>query len=188
MDYKEAAEQLISQLTQAATEDAGTVQAALETAGPVHTEALLASLAAFNAAARLASAGNSGSEAPACTPAGAQLQPLPEKPAELTLDFPLTAEQLETLKPNHLVPDGWERWYAEFDGKTIRYYRNATGYCFFAADILPDGDAFMVKRVVVNQDDDQYTETNLGICAAQLKILLANDLGLDDEEYWDEMD
>ena len=28
----------------------------------------------------------------------------------------------------------------------------------------------------------------MAVCAAQLKILLANNLGLDDDPYWDEMD
>jgi hypothetical protein len=70
----------------------------------------------------------------------------------------------------------------------LRYYRNASGYCFFDATVEEAGDGFVVGDVTVNQDDKQYTETNLGVCAAQLKILLANNLGLDDDPYWDEMD
>lgn len=188
MDYIEAARQLSDSIVQAASRlDEDAVKAALEVAGPVHTEALLASLAAFNQAMALAETlGNA--QPPSLTPAGAPLQEMPEQTAEVRIDFPLTAGQLEVLKPAHIPNDGWERWYMEFDGQNLRYYRNASGYCFFVAKVEPAGDGYLVTDVTVNRDDKQYTEESLKTCAAQLKVLLANDLGLDDEPYWDEMD
>lgn len=189
MNYEEAARTLLDLLQEAggATEDAAAV--ALEAAGAVHTEALLASLEAYNQALRLMQAGL-GAQPPALTPAGAQLQPMSEQTETVRLDFPLTAAQFEALKPAHIPNDGWERWYLEYDEAqgALRYYRNASGFCFFIAQVEPAGDGYVVGDVVVNRNDKQYTEENIRVCAAQLKVLLANDLGLDDEPYWDEMD
>lgn len=189
MNYEDAARQLRDLLASAQALDEAAAAAALQAAGPVHTEALLASLTAFNQAAACTPAA-ADAQAPTLTPAGAELQDIPESNATVRLDFPLSAEQLELLKPAHVPADGWDRWYREYDEATceLRYYRNATGYCFFCAHIEPAADGFVVGDVLVNRDDKQYSEGNLKICAAQLKVLLAIDLGLDDEPYWDEMD
>ena len=189
MDYQEAGRQLIASLAEVATADGQIVAQALELAGPVHTEALLASLSAYGQALRLAQA--SGEiEPPALTAAGARRLPMPEKNETVRVDFPLTAEQFESLKQAHVPQDGWDRWYVDFDeaADNLMYYRNASGYCFFIAHVEPADDGFVVGDVIVNRDDKQYTEESLKTCAAQLKVLLALDLGLDDEPYWDEME
>ena len=187
MNYQEAAEKLVSLMGEAGAH-AEYAAAALETAGAVHTEALLASLEAFNQAARIVTSSTEANSIKKFTDSGAELQPMPEQTAEFELGFPLTADQFAVLQTGAAPADDFNRWFLESDGMHIRYYRNATGYCFFDATIEPVGDDFVVSTVVVNQNDKQYTETNLGVCAAQMKILLANNLGLDDDPYWDEMD
>ena len=188
MEYADAATELL-RLVADLEDDAELTAAALEAAGAVHTEALLASLAAFTQAARIVKATRDAQAAPQkTTKSGALLQPMPEKTAEVRIDFPLTAEQFATLQRGEAPADEFDRWHLDVDGMHLRYYRNATGFCFFDALVEPAGDAYVVGPVVVNQDDKQYSETNLGVCAAQVKILLANNLGLDDDPYWDEMD
>lgn len=187
MDYADAAAQLKG-LIEEASQGIEYAENALETAGAVHTEALIASLSAFNQAVRIVQSTSGAASAQRVTKSGATLQPMPEKTAEFRLDFPITAEQFAILQKGEAPVDDFDRWHLESDGMHLRYYRNATGYCFFDATVEPAGDAFVVGDVVVNQDDKQYSETSMGVCAAQLKILLANNLGLDDEPYWDEMD
>lgn len=196
LEYAEAAARLAELLneTNMATQGLSPERMALglETAGAVHTEALLASLAAFNQGLKLSGMGTA--EQKRETPKGAELQAMPEKTGTIRLDFPLPADGFSLVSSSHIPKDGWERWYVESEGPNIDgsyhlfYYRNASGYLFFDALVEKDGDGYIVTDVVVNQDDKQYTETNLAVCAAQLKILLANDLGIDDEPYWDEMD
>ena len=187
MDYKEAATKLLA-LVGEMEHDADVAAAALETAGAIHTEALLASLEAFNRAALLVKSAHDDNQEKKFTTSGAELQPMPGNTAELRLDFPLTAEQFTLLQTGEAPADDFNRWFLESDGMHLRYYRNATGYCFFDAEVEPADEGFVVGTVIVNQDDKQYTETNMGVCAAQMKILLANNLGLDDDPYWDEMD
>lgn len=189
MDYEDAARQLLDLLSGAAGVDEAAAASALQVAGPVHTEALLASLEAFVKALAL-SQEMAGGQAPGLTPAGAQLQEMPDKTETVRLDFPLTAQQFDVLKPAHIPNDGWDRWYMEFDepSNDLRYYRNASGFCFFIAHVEPAGDGYVVGDVVVNRHEKQYSEESIRTCAAQLKVLLALDLGLDDEPYWDEMD
>lgn len=200
MNYDEAARELLTLLAKAQdglkldSDPLGAyarTAAALEEAGGVHTEALLGALAAFVKAQEAAEAQAAGPVS--ATPAGAPLQPLPAQTASARADFPLSAEQLEVLLPAHVPNDGWDRWYVESDEGgdgtfTLRYYRNASGYCFFVATVEPAEEGYVVGEVVVNQDDKQYSENNLDACVAQLKILLCNDLGLDDEPYWDALD
>ena len=187
MNYEEAASQL-SQLLSVSDADESLFADALETAGAVHTEALLASLSAFEQALRIVQAQNDDSAPKKTTKSGALLQPMPEQTASLRLDFPLSADQFAVLQTGRAPADDFDRWFLECDGMHLRYYRNATGYCFFDAEVEPAGDGYVVGNVTVNQNDKQYTETSMGVCAAQLKILLANNLGLDDDPYWDEMD
>ena len=188
MNYEEAAARLTQLLAEVDADPTLTARA-LEEAGAVHTEALLASLEAFNQATRAVREALDAQEAPKkVTQSGSLLQPMPEETAQIRLDFPLTAEQFAILQAGEAPEDHLERWFLDSDGMHLRYHRNATGFCFFDAEVEPAGDAYVVGNVTVNQNDKQYTEKNLGVCAAQLKILLANNLGLDDEPYWDEMD
>ena len=187
MNYDDAAAQLASLLAEAA-KDTDRAAAALELAGAVHTEALLASLSAYNQAKRIALATDAPDAPRKATKSGAQLQPMPDTTAELQLDFPLTAEQFQLLQSGSSPVDDFDRWFLDVEGMHLRFYRNASGFCFFDAQVEPAGDAYVVGNVVVNQDEDQYTENNLGVCAAQVKILLASTLGLDEDPYWDEMD
>ena len=187
MNYEEAAGQL-AKLFSEATQDESLYAASLELAGAVHTEALIASLSAFNQACRIVQAENESGSPKKMTQSGALLQPMPEKTAELRLDFPLSKDQFAVLQSGEAPADDFQRWFLESDGMHLRYYRNASGYCFFDAVVEPSGDGYVVGDVKVNQDDKQYTETNMGVCAAQLKILIANNRGMDDEPYWDEMD
>ncbi|MDO4890646.1 MAG: hypothetical protein Q3963_04730 [Coriobacteriaceae bacterium] len=187
MDYSDASNQL-KELLQEAVQAGDVAEAALELAGAVHAEALLASLAAFNQAARIAQANSAQSGQKRFTKSGAELQPMPEQTGEVRVDFPLTAEQVAVLQTGKAPEDDFDRWHVEVDGMHLRYYRNATGYCFFDLEIEPSGDGYLAGNMIVNQHDKQYTETNMAVCAAQVKILLANTLGLDDEAYWDEMD
>ena len=187
MDYKDAAAELLKLMSETEMDET-LAAAALETAGAVHTEALIASFTAFNQAARIVKA-TQGEEAPKKeTKSGAPLQPMPEETAEIEIGFPLTVEQWSILQAGEAPADDFDRWYLDVEGNHLRYYRNATGYCFFDALVEPAGDGYIVNTAVVNQNDKQYSETIPGVCAAQLKILLANNLGLDDEPYWDEMD
>lgn len=187
MNYEDAARQLIDLATQVESDEALAAKA-LETAGAVHTEALLASLEAYTQAARIVKATEQDGTPQQTTQSGAVLQPMPEKNAEIKIDFPLTAQQWEVLQSGQAPEDDFERWYLAVDGMHLRYYRNATGYCFFDATVEPAGDGYVVSTAIVNQDDTQYTEDNLEVCVLQVKILLANNLGLDDDEYWDQMD
>ncbi len=188
MNYEEAAVRL-SQLLADADADPTITTRALEEAGAVHTEALLASLEAFNQATRAVKESLDAQDAPkTVTQSGALLQPMPEETAQLRLDFPLTAEQFAILQAGEAPEDHLDRWFLNCEGMHLRYHRNATGFCFFDAEVEHADGGYVVGNVTVNQNDKQYTETNLGVCAAQLKILLANNLGLDDEPYWDEMD
>lgn len=188
MDYADAAEKLRDLIAEASG-GSPLMAEALEVAGPVHTEALVASLEAYNQAVRMVQAAKIAEATPQkTTKSGALLQPMPEKTAQIRLDFPLTAGQFEILRSGKAPEDEFERWFLDAEGNHLRYYRNATGYCFFDAVVEPAGDAFVVGDVTVNQNDKQYSEDNLKVCAAQLKVLLANSLGLDDDPYWDEMD
>lgn len=192
MDYVEAAKKLLQLLAGAAAgadSDEGLAAEALERAGAVHTEALISSLSAYNIMLhQVISEQQTGADNPKTTGSGAKLQPMPEASAEIQLDFPLTAAQFAMLESGEDPADDFNRWFMDFEDMHVRYYRNATGYCFFDGLVEPDGDGYRVTTVAVNQDDNQYSETNLGVCAAQMKVLLANNLGLDDEPYWDEMD
>lgn len=188
MDYADAALRL-EELLAEASGGSSLVAEALEVAGPVHTEALIASLEAYNQSVRIVQAARLAEAMPQkTTNSGALLQPMPDKTAEIRLDFPLTAGQFEILQSGKGPEDEFERWFLDVEGNHLRYYRNATGYCFFDAVVESAGDAFVVGDVTVNQNDKQYSEENLKVCAAQLKVLLANSLGLDDDPYWDEMD
>ncbi len=188
MNYTDAAK-MLKDLLNDVNADEAVAEGALEEIGAVHTEALLASLAAYKQAC-----GKLGDQ-PACaqeleikTMSGAALQPMPEQSAEITLDFPLTAEQFATMQEGKPPEDYFHRWFLVSDGMHIRYYRDATGYCFFDGEIEQTDDGYKVGKVIVNQEPLQYSEENLKVCAAQMKILIANNLGLDDEPYWDEMD
>ena len=188
MDYKDAAAELLKLIGEVENDEA-LAAAALETAGAVHTEALIASLSAYTQAARIVKASQDAQGAPKKeTSSGALLQPMPEETAEVQIAFPLTAEQWATLQAGEAPADDFNRWHLDVEGNHLRYYRNATGFCFFDCEVEPDGEGYLVNNVVVNQNDKQYSEKTLGVCAAQVKILLANNLGLDDEPYWDEMD
>ena len=187
MNYEEAARKLI-ELAAQVDDDEALAAKALETAGAVHTEALLASLEAFIQAARIVKVREQEGAAQQTTQSGAILQPMPDKTAEIEIGFPLSSQQWEVLRSGQAPEDDFERWYLAVDGMHLRYYRNATGYCFFDATVEPAGDGYIVSTATVNQDDKQYTEDNLEVCVLQVKILLANNLGLDDEEYWDQMD
>ena len=187
MNYDDAAREF-AQLLAETEVDATLTAAAFETAGAVHTEALLASLAAYNQAFQQVKEQSEASTPKKATQSGALLQPMPEETAELRRDFPLTAEQFAVLRGGEAPADDFNRWFLESDGMHLRYYRNATGFCFFDAEVEPAGDGYVVGTVTVNQNEKQYTESNMAVCAAQLKILLANNLGLDDDPYWDEMD
>ena len=188
VDYKDAAAELLKLVGEIEL-DENLAAAALETAGAVHAEALVASLAAFNQAARIVKASQDAQEASKkTTKSGALLQPMPEQTAEIQIGFPLTDEQFAVLQAGEAPADDFDRWHLDVEGMHLRYYRNATGFCFFDAEVEQTADGYVVDKVTVNQDDKQYSETNPGVFAAQVKILLANNLGLDDEPYWDEMD
>ena len=187
MNYDDAARELAQLLAETEVE-ATLTTAALEVAGAVHTEALIASLTAYNQAVQQVKAQSEAAMPQKVTQSGALLQPMPEETAELRLDFPLTADQFAVLRGGEAPADDFNRWFLESDGTHLRYYRNATGFCFFDAEVEQAGDGYMVGTVTVNQNEKQYTENNMAVCAAQLKILLANNLGLDDDPYWDEMD
>jgi sucrose-6-phosphate hydrolase SacC (GH32 family) len=76
---------------------------------------------------------------------------MPQKTAQLRLDFPLTANQFAILQRGEAPEDDFERWHLECDGMHLRYYRNATGYCFFDATVEPAGDAYVVGDWVNGQ-------------------------------------
>lgn len=187
MNYDDAARELAQLLAETEVE-ATLTAAALEAAGAVHTEALIASLAAYNQAVQQVKTQSKAAAPKKVTQSGALLQPMPEETAEMRLDFPLTADQFAVLRGGEAPADDFNRWFLESEGMHLRYYRNATGFCFFDAEVEPAGDGYVVGSVIVNQNEKQYTENNMAVCAAQLKILLANNLGLDDDPYWDEMD
>ncbi len=188
MNYADAAKTLGKLFNDLKIEES-TTAAVLEEIGAVHTEALIASLSAYKKACEnLAAQSQEEDAARIKTMSGADIQSMPEKTAEIELDFPLTTAQFEMIQEGNPPEDYFHRWFLVVDGMHIRYYRDATGYCFFDGEIEKTDEGYKVGKVVVNQDTDQYSEENLGVCAAQMKILLANNLGLDDERYWDEMD
>ena len=94
-------------------------------------------------------------------------------PAEM--EIPVTADSVTPLESGRTYYD-----------ETDVYWLSHVIYA--EAGDQPFAGQLAVGNVVVNQDEDQYTENNLGVCAAQVKILLASTLGLDEDPYWDEMD
>ena len=89
MDYKDAAAELLKLIGEVGNDEA-LAAAALETAGAVHTEALIASLSAYTQAARIVKASQDAQGAPKKeTSSGALLQPMPEETAEVQIAFPL---------------------------------------------------------------------------------------------------
>ena len=98
MNYEEAAARLTQLLAEVDADPTLTARA-LEEAGAVHTEALLASLEAFNQATHTVKEALDAQEAPKkVTQSGSLLQPMPEETAQIRLDFPLTAEQFAILQ------------------------------------------------------------------------------------------
>ena len=77
------------------------------------------------------------------------------------------------LAPLRYTPEAWvailrgvvpkvieDRWFVFSDGGRIFFHRSWTGYCVYVADMERGGEYYVVTRLGVNRDPEQYGGTD----------------------------
>lgn len=88
------------------------------------------------------------------------IQPFPD--AHVTIDINLSYSKKDRLKIiKGLIPREMEdKWFVFFDQGVLNFHRSWTGFCVYRVYCNDDGNKFILIQADVNQDQEQYTETN----------------------------
>lgn len=117
-----------------------------------------------------------------------ETNPMPEKRLCADVDFHMNAEQFDLLRRGHIPHVMEDKWFMYFDeGESeIRLYRSWTGNCIFQGKVeeLPGGE-HIITRVIINDDEEQYHGASIDESVALFCALIAREMGIPDEFYWD---
>ena len=115
-------------------------------------------------------------------------EPMPKERLCADVDLHMSAEQFELLRRGHIPHVMEDKWFMYFDeGESeIRLHRSWTGYCIFRGKVeeLPGGE-HVITRVIINDAEGQYHGASIDESIALFCALVAREMGMSDEFYWE---
>ncbi len=88
------------------------------------------------------------------------LHNLPAICSDLTFDRSFGTADRKKLVFGHLPEVMEDKWFIYYDQGVLNFHRSWTGFCVYRALCDDDGSSLLFKRVLINRDPTQYTETD----------------------------
>jgi ribA/ribD-fused uncharacterized protein len=89
-----------------------------------------------------------------------QITPMPAQQAKLDYKAEFTREEYQLLSRG-LIPESMDdRWFIFCEGATLYFHRSWTGLCIYQVELEAVDGRHRIKSVIVNRDQQQYSETH----------------------------
>ena len=86
--------------------------------------------------------------------------PMPVQRATLSVDGRYSAEEMGRIKVG-LIPESMDdRWFIFLEDDHLYMHRSWTGFCIFDVELQREGNDWVIARVEVNRDSEQYGSTD----------------------------
>lgn len=96
----------------------------------------------------------------------------------------LNERQMDIVQYGH-IPDAMEdHWFMYTDEDSINYIRSWTGIAIFRAKYKPFEDGYLITELNINDNKDEYRETNVDSAVALFYALLVSEFGGNSAPYW----
>ena len=96
----------------------------------------------------------------------------------------LNKRQMDIVQYGH-IPDAMEdHWFMYTDEDSINYIRSWTGIAIFRAKYKPFEDGYLITELNINDNKDEYRETNVDSAVALFYALLVSEFGGNSAPYW----
>lgn len=103
------------------------------------------------------------------TKADWEIEPMPEKTAQFTIEHKFSEVAINCLKKGHLPEEMEDRWFYYYEDGKEYFHRSWTGSCIFIVEF----DFKTNKHIVtVNRDENQYNNTDIAEDIELVKNLL----------------
>lgn len=104
---------------------------------------------------------------------------------KLEVDFRVSIEDMDTIMKGH-IPDAQEdHWFMYCTSTRIRYYRSWNGMCAFEAHFYPEEDYYVINRLAINQNLEEFGVNGTDSAVALFQYLLTAEVEADAETAWD---
>jgi hypothetical protein len=111
---------------------------------------------------------------PATRQSWPDLQPLPDKRAQLVLQRVFTQEEYENISWG-FIPEAMEdKWFIFLEGEVLSFYRSWTGYYIYQLTLKKDGEHYAIVDAIANRDPSQYGGTDDGYDESLVMALIDN--------------
>lgn len=106
-----------------------------------------------------------------------EISPMPDKNAAFTIERRFTDEEIENLKAGHIPQEMEDKWFAYFEDNKLYIHRSWSGNCIYIVEFnMKTKSIFRFKankhHVIVNRDENQYTNTDIEEDLEQVNQLL----------------
>lgn len=102
---------------------------------------------------------------------------MPPEQVHFTLCRTLTMQEWEILQQGHIPVEMEDRWFFYTEADKIYFHRSWTGNCIFIVQVETQEDGTKVLTdVTVNQNKNEYTETDLAKCKERLQLIINENL------------
>ena len=87
-------------------------------------------------------------------------RPLPKERTEIALDLTYDERAMARIRKGIYPASMDDRWFAWFEGSTLRLHRSWTGFCIFEVRFERDGDRWRAASALANRSKKQYGNTD----------------------------
>ena len=98
--------------------------------------------------------------------------PLPRQHLTLAIDVRLDADQAARVRRGFIPAAMEQKWFAYFEDNVLYEHRSWTGNLIFVTPFIPDGTGLRATHTLVNQDPEQYHETDPRAIRTQVEQLI----------------
>lgn len=98
--------------------------------------------------------------------------PLPEKHARLMASWSFTGHEFDRMKRG-LIPEQMEdKWFIYYADEWLHFHRSWTGYCIYQVQFRKRDSNFVIVKILVSRDVEQYRESSDEYDLMLLKYLI----------------
>lgn len=83
-----------------------------------------------------------------------------DNPKRIDISLHFTDEQFAELKKGFIPYQMEEKWFIYFEDEWLYFHRSWTGYGFYKAQILNEGDGYSIKEFWVERNPEKYLNEN----------------------------
>src|ERR1035438_1614173 len=80
--------------------------------------------------------------------------------AQLAVDRTFSLEEIELIKRGFIPTQMEQKWFIFFERNRLYVHRSWTGFCIYMVQFEVKSNGYHISRAEVNQDAEQYSETD----------------------------